>query len=242
MILSRLFFFVSSEISSRKIIRFLFRTHPDKSLYAQSAKLCRFPRISRTLSLPPALPLLKPDLHFDRFSRYQSGARQRKVRDEHSVAEGITSQPFCWNNSYRCKRWLDPALTRREPIFYVFSLYNKSNVYTYVRACASFSYMKVRPRQHKIRGSIARSRAHYDSLLSPFVSSPVLRFLFALFSSSPSSSPPLPRTTLVPLFPDLHHLLALHPLQLVGAADTCRASASATDGKRRGRKEERKKN
>lgn len=61
--------------------------------------------------------------------------------------------------------------------------------------------------------------------------------LFAHFSSSPS--PLLPRTILVPLFPDLHHLLALHPLQLVGAADTCRASASATDGKRRGRERKR---
>ena len=33
------------------------------------------------------------------------------------------------------------------------------------------------------------------------------------------------------------HLLALHPLQLVGAADTCRASTSATDGKRRAKRE-----
>lgn len=86
-----------------------------------------------------------------------------------------------------------------------------------------------------------RPRVHYDSLLGPFVGSPVLRFHFTLFSSMPppppslSPSPSHGRLRLLYLFPDLCHPLALYPVRLVGAADTCRASASA-NGKEREKK------
>lgn len=90
-----------------------------------------------------------------------------------------------------------------------------------------------------------RPRAHYDSLLGPFVGSPVLRFHFALFFVLATAAAVVVAVTVArgrlqaPLFPGLYHPLALHPARLVGAADTCRASASATSGKERKKKEKR---
>lgn len=134
------------------------------------------------------------------------------------------------------------------------SLCNEPNV-TYVRArlCALhiWKWDASLPASAKFAAPLrayTRPRVHYDSLLGPFVGSPVLRFYFALFSSMPppppssSPSPSHERFRFLYLFPGLYHPLALYPVRLVGAADTCRTSASATNGKERekkGKREER---
>lgn len=88
-----------------------------------------------------------------------------------------------------------------------------------------------------------RPRAHYDSLLGPFVGSPVLRFHFALFFILATAASAAVATTddfgfsfQISVTP-----FALHPLRLVGAADTCRASASTTNEKRKKKKRKREK-
>lgn len=150
--------------------------------------------------------------------------------------------------------WSHSLLSKRRG-FTFSSLCNEPNVCNVrTRTAVRFTYMKVRhvsPRPGAKSAAplraYTRPRVHYDSLLGPFVGSPVLRFHFALFSSvppPPPSSSPSPshgRLRFLYLFSGLYHPLVLYPVRLVGAADTCRASASATNGKERekgGKREE----
>lgn len=131
-------------IVGEKMMRFLFGTCTIvKPLYAQrtqrTVRLCSREFHERFLFLPLHLSW-SAICTFDRFSRYQSGARQRKVRDEHSVAEGITIQ------ASRSAETIATAASGGSQVsllldwyFTLSSLYNVSNVYTPIY----FAYMKV---------------------------------------------------------------------------------------------------